>query len=163
MESKNYFRLPLLWGPEHPHNNATFYSAGVGRVGTSPYPLPFLSIHGETAEDIAMQVDMGLEMAAAFSKSESGPFTDAGEVELYLAQDTLNDKEKQQRLKLEVQFAGECTTLLSKVDPLFWIKSLYQLGRGGWRIWRGPDGLPWQEELQILLKFQECLNKLVTF
>ena len=30
-----------------------------------PYPLPILSIHGETTEDIAMQVDMGMEMVAA--------------------------------------------------------------------------------------------------
>ena len=30
-----------------------------------PYPLPILSIHGETTENIAMQVDMGMEMVAA--------------------------------------------------------------------------------------------------
>ena len=30
-----------------------------------PYPLPILTIHGETTEDIAMQVDMGMEMVAA--------------------------------------------------------------------------------------------------
>ena len=30
-----------------------------------PYPLPILSIHGEAMEDIAMQVDMGMEVVAA--------------------------------------------------------------------------------------------------
>ena len=35
---------------------------------------------------------------------------------------TLNEKVKQLRLKLEVQFARESTTLLPKVDPLFRIQ-----------------------------------------
>ena len=52
-------------------------------------------------------------------KSLTGPFTDAVEVVKYLAEPTLSEKVKQQRLKLEVQFAKESTTLLPKVDPLF--------------------------------------------
>ena len=55
-------------------------------------------------------------------KSLTGPFTDAVEVEEYLAEPTLSEKVKQQRLKLEVQFARESTTLLPKVDPLFRIQ-----------------------------------------
>ncbi|KAL5500429.1 hypothetical protein EMCRGX_G011989 [Ephydatia muelleri] len=55
-------------------------------------------------------------------KSLSGPFTDAVEVVKYLAEPTLSEKVKQQRLKLEVQFARESTTLLPKVDPLFRIQ-----------------------------------------
>jgi hypothetical protein len=31
----------------------------------NPFPLPILSIHGETTEDIAMQVDMGFEILAS--------------------------------------------------------------------------------------------------
>ena len=31
----------------------------------NPYPLPLLSIYGETTEDIAMQVDMGFEILGA--------------------------------------------------------------------------------------------------
>eukprot|EP00731_Ephydatia_muelleri_P017622 Em0010g720a len=52
-------------------------------------------------------------------KSLTGPFTDAVEVVKYLAEPTLSEKVKQQRLKLEVEFAKESTTLLPKVDPLF--------------------------------------------
>ena len=43
-------------------------------------------------------------------------------MENYLAEPTLSEKVKQQRLKLEVQFARETTTLLPKVDPLFRIQ-----------------------------------------
>ena len=31
----------------------------------NPFPLPILPIHGETTEDIAMQVDMGFEILAS--------------------------------------------------------------------------------------------------
>ena len=54
--------------------------------------------------------------------SLTGPFTDAVEVEKYLAEPTLSEKVMQQRLKLEVQFARESTTLLPKIDPLFCIQ-----------------------------------------
>ena len=47
-------------------------------------------------------------------KSRCGPFTDSGEVEKFL-----KDNVKQQRMKLEVQFARESTTLLPKVDLIF--------------------------------------------
>ena len=42
-----------------------FIVQGLHVVQDCPYPLPILSIHGETTEDIAMQVDMGMEMVAA--------------------------------------------------------------------------------------------------
>ena len=50
-------------------------------------------------------------------KSRCGPFTDSGEVEK-----SLKDNVKQQRMKLEVQFARESTTLLPKVNPIFRIQ-----------------------------------------
>ena len=52
-------------------------------------------------------------------KSSGGPFTDSDEVEQFLAQHTVADSVKQQRMKLEIQFARESTTLLPKVDPIF--------------------------------------------
>ena len=52
-------------------------------------------------------------------KHSGGPFTDSGEVEKFLEDPDVDDKTKQQRMKLEVQFARESTTLLPKVDPLF--------------------------------------------
>ena len=47
-----------------------------------------------------------LDMVDAL-KSKGGPFTDSGEVEKFLAVETLNDNAKQQRMKLEVQFAKQ--------------------------------------------------------
>ena len=52
-------------------------------------------------------------------KSRGGPFTDSGEVEKSLTDETLKDNVKQQSMKLEVQFARESTTLMPKVDPIF--------------------------------------------
>ena len=52
-------------------------------------------------------------------KSCSGPFTSSEEVENYLADGTLTDKDKQQRMKKELRFARESSTTLPKVDPIF--------------------------------------------
>ena len=41
-----------------------FIVQGLHVVQDCPYPLPNLSIHGETTEDIAMQVDMRMELVA---------------------------------------------------------------------------------------------------
>ncbi|QQP41125.1 Hypothetical protein FKW44_015395 [Caligus rogercresseyi] len=38
-------------------------------------------------------------------KSFGGPFTDSGEVEKFLVDESLNNNAKQQRMKVEVQFA----------------------------------------------------------
>ncbi|KAH3799776.1 hypothetical protein DPMN_035041 [Dreissena polymorpha] len=46
-------------------------------------------------------------------------FTYSGEVEKYLVDESLNNIAKLQRMKLEVQFARESTTLLPRVDPIF--------------------------------------------
>ena len=70
-------------------------------------------------------------------KASGGPFTNAEEVSSYMADDNLglNTKAKQRRLKLEIQFARESTTLLPKVDPIFRIqKTLPTAGRGVTRL-----------------------------
>ena len=51
-------------------------------------------------------------------KASVGPFTSAEEVEAYLKTD-VNIKAKQQRTKMELQFARHSSTMLPKVDPIF--------------------------------------------
>ena len=46
-------------------------------------------------------------------KGVGGPFTCANEVRLYLDKEELSEREKQKRLKKEVQFARESTTNLA--------------------------------------------------
>ena len=54
-------------------------------------------------------------------KALGGPFTNADNVEDYLTSE-LHTKEKQARLKLEIQFARESSTTLPSVDQLFKIQ-----------------------------------------
>ena len=103
-------------------------------------------------------------------KASDGPFTDAKDVLKYMSEDMVepDPKVKQRRLKLEIQFASESTTLLPKVDPVFRIQKTLQnekrrdktveeyaealmayLGKKGDRL-----GLEYD-------RFQECLRKLV--
>ena len=60
-------------------------------------------------------------MMAELEKS-SGPFTNAEEIQIYLADSSIPDSIKQKRLKKEIQFARESSTTLPKVDPIFKIK-----------------------------------------
>ena len=53
-----------------------------------------------------------------FLKSKGGPFTDEREVEEYLAKDE-QEKDNVKRMKMELQFARDSSTLLPKVDPIF--------------------------------------------
>ena len=55
-------------------------------------------------------------------KSTGGPFTNAEEVEKYLEDITITDKDKQKRMKKEVQFARESSTTLPKIDTLIKIQ-----------------------------------------
>ena len=43
----------------------TFNAQGIHIGKDNPFPLPILSVDGETTEDIAMQTDMGFSMLAA--------------------------------------------------------------------------------------------------
>ena len=54
-----------------------------------------------------------------FLKSKGGPFTDEREVEEYLANKDEQEKDKVKRMKMELQFARDSSTLLPKVDPIF--------------------------------------------
>ena len=62
-------------------------------------------------------------------KSNGGPFTDSREVEIFLEDTNLDDRAKQQRLKLEIQFARESSTLLPSVDPIFKIMKTQPNGK----------------------------------
>lgn len=55
-------------------------------------------------------------------KAGGGPFTDAEQVQAYLDRPGLVEKEKQQRMKKELQFARVSSTTLLSVDPLFQIQ-----------------------------------------
>ena len=54
-------------------------------------------------------------------KANKGPFTNAEEVEEYFKLD-ITEKEKQSRMKKEVQFVRESSTTLPRVDSLFRIQ-----------------------------------------
>ena len=63
-------------------------------------------------------------------KEQGGPFTSAEEVDDYLADlDDLNMKEKQKRMKLEITYARDTSTLLPKADPLFKIRKVDMKGK----------------------------------
>ena len=52
-------------------------------------------------------------------KMAGGPFTDAEQVEKFVADTSVPVKMKKQRMKMELQFARDSSTTLPKVDPLF--------------------------------------------
>ena len=54
-------------------------------------------------------------------KQKNGPFTNAEEVETFLKSE-ITDKEKQARMKREIQFARDSSTTLPRVDPIFKIQ-----------------------------------------
>ena len=100
-------------------------------------------------------------------KSNGGPFTDSREVDFFLQDTNLNDRAKQQRLKFEIQFARECSTLLPSVDPIFKIMKTQPNGER-----KMKTALEFGEALMSFLgkrndqtmieynKLQETLNKL---
>ena len=55
-------------------------------------------------------------------KAKGGPFTDEREVDEYLGNVDIDEKEKVKRMKLELQFARDSSTLLPKTDPIFRIQ-----------------------------------------
>ena len=61
-------------------------------------------------------------------KGMGGPFTDASEVELFLHQDW-DAKKRKARMKLELQFARDSSTLLPKSDPLFKVQVTMATGK----------------------------------
>ena len=97
------------------------------------------------------------------------PFTSAGEVDAYLADlDDADMKEKQKRMKLEISYARDTSTLLPKVDPLCKIRKVDVKGKQ-----RDKTAVEFGEALTILLgrkadrramdylTFRDCLSKMM--
>ena len=102
-------------------------------------------------------------------KEEGGPFTSAEEVDSYLVDlDDINMKEKQRRMKLEITYARDTSTLLPRADPLFRIRKVDMKGKQ-----RDKTAKEFGEALVVLLgrksdrkamdysTFKECLIKMV--
>ena len=62
-------------------------------------------------------------------KENGGPFTDADQVQLYLDQEGITDREKQIRMKKEIQFARQSSTTLPSNDPIFKIQVSLPTGK----------------------------------
>ena len=88
----------------------------------------------------------------------------------YLADlDDLNMKEKQKRMKMELMYARDTSTLLPKADPLFRIRKIDMKGKQ-----RDKTAEEYGEALAILLgrkadrkamdysTFKECLRKMLS-
>ncbi|XP_057709633.1 uncharacterized protein LOC130927686 [Corythoichthys intestinalis] len=103
-------------------------------------------------------------------KESGGHFTSAEEVDTFLADMTANNmKEKQERMKTEMQYARDTSTLLPKTDPLFKIRKTDINGKQ-----RDKTAQEFGEALKVFLgrkgdrkvmdynTFKECLSKLVT-
>ena len=100
-------------------------------------------------------------------KKNGGPFTDAQEVEQYLSHE-VDIKKMKKRMKLELQFARESSTLLPKVDPFFKVQVTLPTGK-----WRDKTPEEFGAALMSLLgkkenratleysQFQESLKRLV--
>ena len=93
----------------------------------------------------------------------------AEEVDAYLSDlDETNMKEKQMRMKLEISYARDTSTLLPKVDPLFKIRKVDVKGKQ-----RDKTAKEFGEALAVLLgrkadrkamdysTFKECLIKML--
>ena len=80
-----------------------------------------------------------------------GPFTSGEEVDAYLSDlDETNMNEKKMRMKLEISYARDTSTLLPKVDPLFKIRKVgvkgkQAEGKDGKGVRRGAGGPLGQE------------------
>ena len=77
-----------------------------------------------------------------------GPFTNADQVETYLKQkdDTGSEKERQKRLKKEIQFARESSTTLPSNDPIFKIQLTLPNGKR-----RDKTSVEFAESLMLFL------------
>ena len=104
-------------------------------------------------------------------KEQGGPFTSAEEVDAYLfdLDENNNKKERQKRIKLEISFAGDTSTPVPIVDPLFKIRKVELKGKQ-----RDKTATEFGEALAVLLSrkadrwamdystFRDCLTKMVT-
>ena len=83
-------------------------------------------------------------------KACGGPFTNSDEVQLYLSDTEVTNKEKQKRLKREVQFARDSSTTLPKVSPIFKIQVT-----GSDKKRRDKDAYEFGEALKVYLGKRE--------
>ena len=102
-------------------------------------------------------------------QEQGGPFTSAEEVDAYLSDlDENNKKEKQRRMKLEISYVRDTSTLSPKVDPLFKIRKVDLKGKQ-----RDKTATEFGEALAVLLgrkadrramdysTSRDCLTKMV--
>ena len=80
------------------------------------------STDAEKKQEVALGQERKRLVILETLKSSGGPLTNAEEVETFLADTSIMDKDKQRRLKKEMQFARESSTTLPKVDSLFKIQ-----------------------------------------
>ena len=104
-----------------------------------------------------------------FLKTKGGPFTDEREIEEYLAKQGETEKEKVKRMKLELQYARDTSTLLPKTDPIFKIQiTVLETGK---RRQKTPEefgaalksllGKRGRREIMEYSTFQNTLKKMV--
>ena len=55
-------------------------------------------------------------------KDSGGPFTSSEQVDSLQTMANLDERKRKTRMKLEIQYARDTSTLLPKVDPIFWIR-----------------------------------------
>ena len=102
-------------------------------------------------------------------KTKGGPFTDEREIEEYLAKQGETEKEKVKRMKLELQYARDTSTLLPKTDPIFKIQiTVLETGK---RRQKTPEefgaalkslhGKRGRREIMEYSTFQNTLKKMV--
>ena len=80
------------------------------------------STDAERKQEVALGQERKRLIILEALKSCGGPFTNAEEVEKYMEDTSISDKDKQTRMKKEMRFAKESSTTLPKVDPIFRIQ-----------------------------------------
>ena len=68
-------------------------------------------------------------MALEKLKEQDGPFTDAEQVEVYLSLKGIDEKERRKRLKLEIQYDRDTSTLLPKFILFSKLKKYFPNGK----------------------------------
>ena len=65
-------------------------------------------------KELALKEQHNRLVALEKLKEQDGPFTDAEQVEVYLSLRGIDEKERRKRLKLEIQYDRDTSTLLPK-------------------------------------------------
>ena len=132
----------------------------------STYTKKHFERGSDEKRELAQRVERKrLETLEALKKL-GGPFTDANEVEQFLSRD-LSLKERKLRVKLELKFARDSSTILPRNDPIFKVQITQSTGK---RRDKTPEefgealmsflGKKGDRTTQDYAKFQESLQKL---